>query len=126
MAVAAAAVARGEGAALVTLAVRLTPAGATRDGLEIACSVPLGASPEEAARVLGSGAQVAAFDTVPFALWCARRHADPCDYVEALWCTAAGRGDVDTPCAIVGSIIALGDAPPAAWRAAREPLDLAR
>jgi len=125
VAVAAAAVARGAASELVTLALQHTPPGRTSDGLELALGVPLHTSPLEAASVLGCGAEVAAFDTVPFALWCARRHAEPCDYLEALWCTAAGRGDVDTTCAIVGSIVALGDPPPAAWRAAREPLDLA-
>ena len=76
-----------------------------------------------AASVLGTGAKVVSFDTVPFALWCARRHLR--EYEEALWSTVAGLGDRDTTCAIVGSIVALAaglEAIPPAWRAAREPL----
>ncbi|MBI1948953.1 MAG: ADP-ribosylglycohydrolase family protein [Deltaproteobacteria bacterium] len=124
VALAAAAVARGEAVDLVTVALAHTPPGRTRDGLELARDLPLQTTPREAAAVLGSGAEVAAFDTVPFSLWCARRHVEPPSYLEALWATATGRGDVDTTCAIVGSIIALAEPPPADWLAAREPLDL--
>jgi hypothetical protein len=36
----------------------------------------------------------------------------------------AARGDIDTTCAIAGSVLALVDAPPASWCAAREPLEI--
>lgn len=62
------------------------------------------ASPREVAALVGSGQLVAAHDTVPFALWCASRQMD--DLLDALWFTAAGLGDVDTTCAIVGGIVA--------------------
>ena len=40
---------------------------------------------------------------MPFALWCAARHAT--DLTEALWSTAEGFGDVDTTCAITGGVV---------------------
>jgi ADP-ribosylglycohydrolase len=76
-----------------------------------------------AADVLGNGQAIAAHDTVPLALWCAGRRLG--HYEEALWLTAAGLGDVDTTCAIVGGIVACftgSGAIPDAWRQAREPL----
>ncbi len=91
-----------------------------RDRLQQAVDIP----PEDllyAARSLGSGQQVAAFDTVPFCVWVAAHHAD--DFAEALFTTAAAFGDVDTTCAIVGGMVALPSGrPPAAWLARREPL----
>lgn len=73
-----------------------------------------------AARALGTGAQVAAHDTVPFAIWCAAGHLD--DFAEAMWTTVAGLGDRDTTCAIVGGIVALSAHIPAGWLDRREPL----
>jgi ADP-ribosylglycohydrolase len=61
---------------------------------------------------------------VPFALWCAARNLG--SYEAALWDGAAGLGDMDTVCAIVGGIVVMStgvEAIPPAWRAAREPLD---
>jgi ADP-ribosylglycohydrolase len=98
---------------------------ASRRYLERALAVPLDANVADAARTLGTGQQVLAWDTVPFSLWCAARHAS--DYEAALWATVSGLGDRDTTCAIVGGIVALsaGEASiPAAWRAAREPLGI--
>ncbi|HUU44604.1 MAG TPA: ADP-ribosylglycohydrolase family protein [Acidobacteriota bacterium] len=86
---------------------------------------PLDVRPARVAALLGAGAQESAQDTVPFALWCAARHAD--DYQEALWATAGGGGDVDTTCAIVGGIVACSArrwGVPPEWSAAREPLPL--
>ena len=100
-----------------------TPAGATRDGLLKACSLPLDTSPTAAASLLGSGSRVICSDTVPFALWCAARHF--ADFEEAMWSTVSGLGDRDTTCAIVGGIVALAvsDAGlPQHFVAAREPL----
>ncbi|MFJ9849862.1 ADP-ribosylglycohydrolase family protein [Streptomyces sp. NPDC101150] len=57
------------------------------------------------------------------ALWCAARHPD--DLESALWTTAAGLGDVDTTCAIVGGVVAAHtgvSALPQEWRERREPL----
>jgi ADP-ribosylglycohydrolase len=82
-----------------------TPDGATRSNLERALNLPLERSPTEAAALLGSGQKITAEDTVPFALWCAARHLH--SYSEALWTTLAGEGDMDTTCAIVGSVVAL-------------------
>jgi ADP-ribosylglycohydrolase len=73
--------------------------------------------------IIGSGYQVSAQDTVPFALWCAARHLD--NYPDALWTTATGLGDVDTTCAIVGGIVALSakdNGIPPDWLESREPL----
>jgi ADP-ribosylglycohydrolase len=76
-----------------------------------------------AAAVLGNGIELSAPDTVPFALWCAGQSLDR--FEDALWLTVGGGGDLDTTCAIVGSIVSLagGDRSiPPAWLAAREPL----
>ncbi|GAB2442266.1 ADP-ribosylglycohydrolase family protein [Streptomyces incanus] len=67
------------------------------------------------AAVLGCGRRTTAHDTVPFALWSAARALG--DYEQAFWTTAQAGGDVDTTCAIVGGVIAAGEAgtPPAGW-----------
>jgi ADP-ribosylglycohydrolase len=84
---------------------------------------------EEVALLLGAGYDVACHDTVPFCVWVAAHHA--ADYPAAIAATVAGRGDVDTTCAIVGGLVAsftgVGERPgvtgvPPSWVAAREPL----
>lgn len=102
---------------------RLTPSGATRDGISRASGWGLEATPTSAARELGSGQRVLAMDTVPFCLWCIARHPD--HFGEALWCTVSGMGDRDTTCAIVGGVVILraSDASvPQEWVRSREPL----
>lgn len=99
------------------------PPGLVADGLRQACALPPSTTVKAAARVLGSGYNATAPDTVPFALWCAAQHLG--DYEEALWLTVAGLGDSDTNCAIVGGIVSLFtglDGIPPLWRSAREPL----
>lgn len=82
--------------------------------LERAAALPPQATVQEAAATLGSGHQVCAHDTVPYAIWCALRSPD--DLEEALWATASGGGDMDTTCAIVGGILgAAGVSLPRAW-----------
>ncbi|MGW9045700.1 ADP-ribosylglycohydrolase family protein [Streptomyces lydicus] len=122
VAVAAALSARGETPALGTVADH-TPAGPVRDGLLRAAGLPPATGPGQAAAELGSGRQIRADDTVPFALWCAARHPD--DLESALWATVAGFGDVDTTCAVTGGVVAARTgvtALPEEWRARREPL----
>lgn len=100
------------------------PPSETRERLRHAARFAPGVSARFAAEVLGTGAQVSAQDTVPFALFCAGEHLR--DYEEALWQTVSGLGDQDTTCAIAGGVVALhvGAAGiPPAWVAAREPLD---
>lgn len=95
------------------------PEGLTRAGIEEAMRI----GPEEHARaasVLGTGAQIAAFDTVPFCLWVVAHHGF--DYEQALWSTVAGLGDRDTTCAIVGGIVALNADIPEQWLDRCEPL----
>lgn len=97
----------------------LVPPGRTREGIVEASQI----GPEDhlrAASVLGTGHQVAAFDTVPFCLWVVANHGF--DYELALWTTVAGRGDSDTTCAIVGGVAALASEVPQAWLDRREPL----
>ncbi|MEU4096911.1 ADP-ribosylglycohydrolase family protein [Streptomyces sp. NPDC026673] len=99
------------------------PDSEVRSGLRIASRLPEGTSVRHAAEVLGSGYGVSAQDTVPFSLWCAARHLD--DLEGGLWNTVAGRGDMDTTCAIAGGVIAARTgvaALPAFWHAALEPL----
>lgn len=99
------------------------PPGQVADGIRRALTLPPGTTAKAAARLLGSGYNATAPDTVPFALWCAAQHLN--NYEQALWLTAAGLGDSDTNCAIVGGIVSLFTGTggiPAAWRSAREPL----
>lgn len=99
-----------------------TPAGTTRDGIELALTLEK-AGVETAARRLGTGQRVTAPDTVPFCLWIAARHLN--DYAEAIWETVSVFGDIDTNCAIVGGIVAMSTGPegiPPTWLAAREEL----
>ena len=118
VAVAAAAAVRSE-ADLFQPVLEYTPPGLTRDGLERARR--LEATPQEAARLLGSGQQVTAQDTVPFCLWCASRYGH--SYVECFWSTLAGQGDRDTTCAITGGIVALSaNDLPDLWLTRRESL----
>jgi len=75
------------------------------------------------AKMIGSGYKISAQDTVPFVLWCAGEQLD--NFEEAMWLTAAGLGDVDTTCAMVGGIVAMfvgQDGIPAEWIKWREPL----
>ncbi|WP_448319959.1 ADP-ribosylglycohydrolase family protein [Streptomyces sp. CO7] len=107
---------------LRAVAARL-PDSDVRSGVRIAARMPRHTSVRHAAEVLGSGYRMSGPDTVPYALWCAAGHLD--DLHEALWVTVAGRGDIDTTCAIVGGVVAartgVATLPPA-WHAAREPL----
>ncbi|MEV6579759.1 ADP-ribosylglycohydrolase family protein [Streptomyces sp. NPDC051582] len=99
------------------------PDGDVRSGVRIAARMSPHASVRHAAKVLGSGYRMSGPDTVPYALWCAAGHLD--DLHEGLWSTVAGRGDIDTTCAVAGGVIAArtGVTPlPHAWHAAREPL----
>ena len=76
-----------------------------------------------AVSALGSGKDISAQDTVPFALWCAAQYLS--NYEEAMWLTVGGLGDRDTTCAIAGGIVALSAgfrSIPKDWRQAREPL----
>lgn len=80
-----------------------------------------GATSAEAAAALGTGREISAPDTVPFALWAAAAGGS---FEDVFWRCVAGLGDRDTTCAIACGVAA-GDpavAPPAAWLAAREPL----
>lgn len=107
---------------LTTIAERC-PATETKDGIHAAAGLHPRTTARQAAGILGSGSQVSAQDTVPFALWCAARHLD--SYADALWTTACGLGDIDTTCAMVGGIVVLSateDGIPGSWRVAREPL----
>lgn len=99
------------------------PPGQVADGVRQAESLPPDTSAQAAARLLGSGYNATAQDTVPFALWCAGQCLN--NFEEALWLTLSGLGDSDTNCAIVGGIVSLFTGPegiPASWRQAREPL----
>jgi ADP-ribosylglycohydrolase len=114
---------RGEREPLLEfVAERLTP-GPVQDGVHAAITLGLDAPVWHAATRLGAGERVSASDTVPFALWCAARHAT--DFTEAMWATVSGLGDRDTTCAIVGGIVALSapeESLPVNWLTRREPL----
>jgi ADP-ribosylglycohydrolase len=100
-----------------------TPASEVRLRIRRAISLPAKASVSRAASVLGTGMQVTAQDTVPFALWTAARHLD--SYEEAMWTTLSGLGDRDTTCAITGGIVVMytgTESIPQEWLDCREPL----
>jgi ADP-ribosylglycohydrolase len=70
---------------------------------------------------LGVGYEITAQDTVPFCIWCAAKYLE--NFEEAMWYTVSGLGDRDTPCAIVGGIVAARvglEGIPRSWREARE------
>lgn len=96
------------------------PDSITKERIELAKQI----SPDDlntAREKLGTGNEVSSQDTVPFCLWCSAHNLD--DFEKALWLTAKGFGDVDTTCAIVGSIVALSAIEiPALWLKHREPL----
>jgi ADP-ribosylglycohydrolase len=96
------------------------PEGLTRTGMEKSLHIPANDLPT-AVRLLGTGNNVSAQDTVPFCLWIAAHN--PGDFAKAVWRTVDGLGDRDTTCAIVGGIVALssGTVPPE-WINRREPL----
>jgi len=96
------------------------PEGLTKERIHLAMLIAP-AELQKAMRILGTGNEVSAQDTVPFCLWCAAYHLD--NYEEALWITVKGLGDRDTTCAIVGGIVALS-APEilVLWLEHREPL----
>lgn len=97
------------------------PPSNTREKIRHARDFAEGVSTRFAAEVLGTGHQVSAQDTVPFALFCAGENL--ARYEESLWETVSGLGDRDTTCAIVGGIVALhvgSEGIPPTWIASRE------
>lgn len=107
------------GVALLREVLAYIPASKTRECVVEATRI----DPDEHQRaiaVLGTGEQVAAFDTVPYCLWIVAYHAP--DFETALWTTVAGLGDRDTTCAIVGGIVALRTTIPTEWLKRREAL----
>jgi ADP-ribosylglycohydrolase len=112
---------------LIEAAIDYTPDGPTREGLVRASRLDADTPVREAARILGNGSGVISEDTVPFALWSAARHL--VDFQEAMWAAASAWGDMDTTCAITGSIVVLAtglEGIPESWRRSREGLDLSR
>lgn len=101
----------------------LVPESEVRTKLVRAQELPKETTIQEAGAVLGNGSQITAQDTIPFTLWCAGRYLN--NYEQAIWHTMSALGDIDTNCAIVGSIVVLYTGPktiPTAWSAAVEPL----
>lgn len=99
----------------------LTPESRTRDRIGEVMALPASMHPGRVAAQVGSGQEVAAHDTVPFALYCAAHNLG--DYQRAFWQTVSGLGDRDTTCAMVGGIVALSARQiPASWLNLCEPL----
>lgn len=99
-------------------------ASEVRTSLQEASRLPLDSWAFDVANELGCGDQVSAQDTVAFSLWMGAAHLT--DYCEAMWTTARVGGDVDTTCAIVGSIVVLAaglGGIPESWSRNREPLN---
>ena len=122
--------------AMIGEVVRWTPAGATCDRLRRAGELGLRFDVQLAGEELGTGSNVTAQDTVPFAIWVAARHLD--SYEDALWTATAHPGldlasnhlaifavDRDTIGAIVGGIVACATGVagiPLLWRESTERL----
>ncbi|MFG2322014.1 ADP-ribosylglycohydrolase family protein [Streptomyces sp. NPDC048568] len=108
--------------ALLDGVIALVPKSAVGAGLRRARDMLDYGDAATVAAVLGCGRRTTAHDTVPFALWSAARALG--DYETAFWTTAQVGGDVDTTCAIVGGVIAAGEAgtPPAEWAGRVEEL----
>jgi len=124
VAVATALAVRGvSGSSLLKSVLARTPEGEVASRLRRIEDAPFSLQPQWIASTVGSGWQVSAPDTVPFAIWCAARHLD--DLTEALWATVSAGGDVDTTCAIVGGVVGARTGlsrVPGEMLAAREPL----
>ena len=103
----------------------LDPSLLVTRGLRAAESLSPDASLSEAVARLGNGSHVTCADTVPLALWIARRHLD--DFESAVRHAVGAGGDTDTLAAIVGGIVAarvgVGKIPQR-WRDAVEPLPI--
>jgi ADP-ribosylglycohydrolase len=99
-------------------------ASQTRDGLLRALQISDEQTAAEAAEILGCGEKVLSQDTVPFCLWTAQKHL--LSYPDAIWESASVFGDIDTNCAIVGSIVSVAAGHggiPKDWLLSREPLN---
>jgi ADP-ribosylglycohydrolase len=113
------------GLGILAAALAHTPPGPTQDGLVRAMNLDPDTTVQEAAGILGNGSGIVSEDTVPFAIWSAGRQL--LNYEEAMWATASVWGDIDTNCAIVGSIIVMAtgiQGIPESWRRSRESLDI--
>lgn len=100
-----------------------TPESVTRNGINTVYHIDGGADPHSVVDQVGSGQNLSAQDTVPFALWCAANNLH--SYEDAFWKTVSGLGDRDTTCAMVGGIVAMSARTagiPETWLQAREPL----
>ena len=95
------------------------PPSRTRDTVNRAIEIEPTALPDAIQR-LGTGQQVAAFDTVPFCIWIAAHYGT--EWEQAMWTTVRGLGDRDTTCAIVGGMIAVRTSIPQEWLRRRESL----
>ncbi|MGC9378990.1 ADP-ribosylglycohydrolase family protein [Streptomyces sp. MH13] len=108
--------------ALLDGVIALVPKSAVGAGLRRARDMLDYGDATTVAAVLGCGRRTTAHDTVPFALWSAARSLRA--YEHAFWTTAQVGGDVDTTCAIVGGVVAAGEAgaPPPEWAGRVEAL----
>lgn len=107
--------------AILPEVLRFTPPGITQERLRRAIDTDFSADPLRVGLALGTGLDVAAHDTVPFALWVAVRHLT--SFEDAIWTATSQYGDRDTLGAIVGGVVVLAtgeDAIPAVWRSAVE------
>ncbi len=117
--------AAGELSAELGPIIERTPEGAVKRGLTVASQLPAETPLATAVGTLGNGARVTCPDTIPLCLWLATIHGE--SYQDAIGQTLRAGGDVDTNCAIVGSIVVMrtgveGIPPP--WLEAREPLEI--
>lgn len=114
VAVAAALIARGgAGIAVLEAAANAVPDTEVGNRLRRTVALRPDSNPMHVAGMVGCGVEIAAFDTVPFALWCAVHHVG--DLEEALWSVVMPGGDTDTLGAIVGGALGAVSELPVDW-----------
>ncbi len=120
VALAAALVANGvSGADVLSAAAKATSGTDVGTRLRRTASFAPDANPMHVAGMVGCGIEIAAFDTVPYALWCAEHHIG--DFEEAMWTVVAPGGDTDTTAAIVGGVLGAVSPLPSEWIGCIEP-----
>lgn len=96
------------------------PDGPLRSALNKAAHLPRHYSERTAVSALGNGTKLLGLDTVPLVLWMIEKH--DADWLGTLWSLFSCGGDVDTTCAIAGSILAMASTPPTPWIDATEDI----
>lgn len=96
------------------------PDGPLHAALGKAHHLPRHYTERTAVSALGNGTKLLGIDTVPLVLWMIEKHT--ANWSNTLWSLFRCGGDVDTTCAIAGSILAMASPPPTQWLDATEDI----